>query len=171
MLVTIFTDAGLCPETQCASWAAWCKSERGVSRTGGILRDPQLFSTMAESAAVVNGIHHALASGVAVAGDAILVQTDNNSVMQFLVLPIRPHHKEKDRRKQMRDVYSSLVARYDISVRFRHVKGHQGTKNKRSAVNSWCDQVCTFFLKMARSEANPEKWKAPEYSPPYGISA
>lgn len=171
MLVTIFTDAGLCPETKCASWAAWCKSERGVSRAGGVLRDPQMFSTMAESAAAINGIHHALASGIARSGDTLLVQTDNDGVMRFLIHPIKAHYKEKDRRKKMRDAYGSLVSRYDISVRFRHVKGHQGSKDRRSAVNSWCDRVCRFFLKMARSEASPERWKAPEYCPPYGVSA
>lgn len=171
MLVTIFTDAGLCPETLCASWAVWCKSERGVSRAGGIFKSPQLFSTMAESAAVVNGIHHALASGVAKDGDALLIQTDNNSVREFLIFPIRAHHKAKDERRAMQDIYSSIVKKYGLVCRYRHVKGHKGTRDKRSAVNTWCDQVCTFFLKMARHEHSPDRWPAPAYDPPYGVAA
>lgn len=168
MLVTIFTDAGLCPETGIGTWAAWCKSERGKSRAGGILRDSQAFSTMAEAAAAVNGIYNAVASGIAKPGDALLVQTDNNDVSNFLTFPIRPHLKEIETRVLMQECYSSLLRKYDLSVRFRHVKGHKGTRDKRSAVNTWCDQVCTFFLRMARHEHDPKRWPAPSFVP-YGV--
>lgn len=169
MLVTIFTDAGLCPETGIGTWAAWCKSERGISRGGGILRDHQSFSTMSESAAAVNGIYHALANGVARSGDVLLIQTDNDGVQSFLTMPIQKHHKAQDVRRSMQDAYLSITAKHSVKCSFRHVKGHKGTRDRRSAVNTWCDQVCTFFLQMARHEHDPKKWRAPEFVP-YGVA-
>lgn len=170
LLVTIFTDAGLCPETNIGTWAAWCKSERGVARAGGILRDPQFSSTMAESAAAVNGIYNALANGVAHPGDVLLIQTDNNQVRQFLTMPVKREHKNKVERRSMQAAYSALTSKHDVKCSFRHVRGHKGAKDKRSAVNTWCDQVCTFFLRMARHEHDPKRWKAPGAAP-YGVAA
>lgn len=170
MLVSIFTDAGLCPETHCASWAVWCKSERGVSRGGGILRAPMPFSTLAESAAAVNGIHHAVANGIARHGDVLLIQTDNNDVGNCLTRLIKPHYKSQDERRAMQRAYFAIMSKYDLKCSFRHVAGHNGTRDKRSAVNTWCDKVCTFFLKMARHEAMPDKWGPVEAeNAPYGV--
>lgn len=170
MLVTLFTDAGLCPETHSSSWAAWCKSERGVSRSGGITKTKMPNSNAAESAAAVNGVYHAIASGIARRGDTILIQTDNSNVQNFLTMPIKSHYKAKAERRQMQEVFASIRSKHEIIVRFRHVKGHNGTKDKRSAINTWCDKVCTFFLKMARHEAMPEKWGPVNLdAAPYGV--
>jgi len=171
MLVTIFTDAGLCPETYCASWAVWCKSERGIARAGGIVRQPMGVSTLAESAAAINGIHHAIANGIARQGDVLLIQTDNNDVGRCLTHQIKAHYKNQDMRRDLQSAYRSITAKYDLKCSFRHVKGHRGTRDKRSAVNTWCDQVCTFFLKMARHEAMPDKWgPVSAENAPYGVN-
>lgn len=169
MLVTLFTDAGLCPETKSASWASWCKSEKGVARSGGILKDGYACSTAAESAAAINGIYHCLSSRVASSGDTILVQTDNNGVEGFLNGSARGYRKHAAQRKVLQDAYQNIILKHNLIIRFRHVRGHQGAKDKRSAVNTYCDNVCSFFLAWARHEANPQRWPQPKKQRPYGV--
>lgn len=169
MLVTIFSDAGMCPITNIATWAAWAKSERGVARAGGILKDKCRNSTIAESMAALNGVHMALVNGVCVSGDVILIQSDNNNVGQFLFNYPLPHHKNKDDRIRMKSIADKLKAKFFLQYRFRHVQGHKGTKDKRSAVNTWCDSVCSFFLALGRNEENPVKWPKMPACVPYGV--
>lgn len=170
MLVTLFTDAGACPFTRKATWAAWCKSERGVSRAGGILKNDGSNINIAEASAAVNGIYHALSSGVARKGDTFIIQTDNDHVPVLLERPIASHHKRKKEREAIRKAYNDVIAKHNIRCRFKHVKGHNGTKDKRSAVNTWCDKVCSFFLAMARHEAMPERYGPVNVSnAPHGV--
>ena len=169
MLVTIFTDAGLCPETGAASWGSWAKSERGVSRGGGILKDLYNNSTAAEAAAAMNGVHNALANGIAKEGDTLLVQSDNDGIQNFLNGVAKGYIKQKVQRTKLHAAFLAVRSKYKLVIRFRHVRGHQGTKDKRSAVNTWCDTTCTFFLAWGRHYAKPEKWPEPQKPIPYGV--
>ena len=37
-------------------------------------------------------------------------------------------------------VYMALLLRDNLTIEFRHVKAHNGTSDKRSFVNDWCDK-------------------------------
>lgn len=84
MLVTLFSDASICADTGIAGWAAWAKCDRGTVRGDGAFRRTTRDSAVAEAMAAVNGLVIADRKGLIHEGDAILVQTDNNAVMQVL---------------------------------------------------------------------------------------
>jgi len=170
MLVTLFSDASICPHTGCVGWAAWAKCDRGTARGDGALRRLTVDSGVAEAMAVVNGIVTAMQRNLIEEGDALLVQTDNNSVMSILQGTARRYirradresttisseqlHEEVLRRNEEIDeiaaTYAGLVSRLRLSVVWRHCKGHRGLEDRRAAVNTSCDERARDRMKEAR---------------------
>lgn len=170
MLITLFSDASICPTTGCVGWAAWAKCDRGTARGDGALRRLTIDSSVAEAMAVVNGMAIALQKGLVAPGDVLLVQTDNNSVMSVLQGTARRYirraerkrrqisytqlHEEVLRRNEEIDeiaaTYAEMVAEMQITVVWRHCKGHRGLEDRRAAVNSSCDERARERMKEAR---------------------
>lgn len=170
MLVTLFSDASICPDTGCVGWAAWAKSDRGTARADGALRRPTIDSGVAEAMAVVNGIAIAARRGLMEKGDVIVVQTDNNGVMSVLRGEARRHirranrgnvemsgeqlHDEILRRNEEIDEvaakYASLVHGLGVTVVWKHCKGHRGLEDRRAAVNTSCDERARDRMREAR---------------------
>jgi ribonuclease HI len=170
MLISLFSDASMCHQKQVGGWAAWLKSIRGAMRLGGPFSVKVADTTIAEAMAVVNALSRGLRDGIILPGDIVLVQTDNNAVMGVL-LGTSPRRvtKEIRRRRKMswselhRDAaernleiceiaaaFSRLTTSRSVAIRWRHVKGHMGTVDPRSAVNSYCDKVAREHMRSAR---------------------
>lgn len=150
MLVTIFADASFCSRTKAGGWGGWAKSARGSVCHGGAMKKPVANSTTAESYAIVNAIALALSCGIAVKGDKLLIQTDCLSAIDRL----QSRRKEPNRAVK---IFRTLVSGHDVE--FRHVKGHNGFADARSAVNTMCDALAYRGLTAAREAIGQAKGK------------
>lgn len=120
--VTLFTDASYCPDTGAWGWAAWCKhgapAETLRHHGGG-------FGCPGSHTAEVRGIEAGIAmvaAQVDIVGKTVIIQCDCKSALR----------------------QADLTPLWDLNpkaVRLKHVKGHQGTKNPRTAVNTWADRA------------------------------
>ncbi len=151
MLITLFTDASYCSRSRVAAYAAWAKADGRTVRHSGVLRQPVPNSAMAETMALVNGIHVAIAAMRPPAASRIIAQTDCLGAIQALSGLLR--------RAQVIRQYEAVVAAYrdkvaasGVVVEFRHVRGHKGTVTPRNAVNTWCDEECRRLMRAARTE-------------------
>lgn len=150
MLITLFTDASYCERTGIAAYAAWAKADGRTLRRAGVLKQPAPDSAMAETMALVNGIHLALAGMRPPPNSRIIAQTDCMTAIGALNGGIRKARTIKR--------YAAVVAAYrrrveaaQVVVEFRHVGGHKGTATPRNAVNTWCDEECRRLLREARA--------------------
>jgi len=178
MLVTLFSDASLCGTTNVGGWAAWLKTSRAPSayRFGNSFAVQIDDITLAESMAVINGIACGINEGVIHCNDEILVQTDNNNVMGILTgttkrkKPSRRRRLQKGisasqaralahrRNREIREIsriFFGIVGRHELTIRWRHVKGHRGKIDRRAAVNSFCDQTARNHMRSARGKELP----------------
>lgn len=151
MLITLFTDASHCRETNLAAYAVWAKANGRVVRHVGMLRERVAGSDLAETMAVVNGIHIALTALQPEPGSKIIAQTD---CITAIVALGREAKKGKTRRKfaGIRTAYLAAIAAAGITVELRHVKGHKGMVTPRNAVNTWADRECRRLMRQARAE-------------------
>jgi|GEM_PF-3444362 len=170
MLVTLFSDASICPDTGCVGWAAWAKCDRGTARGEGILKRLTIDSSVAEAMAAVNAIVIARQGGLIEESDRILIQTDNNSVMDILRGRARRGVRRADRERhdisheqlhtevlrrneeidEIASTYAAIVRDMNLTVIWRHCKGHRGLEDRRAAVNSDCDQRAYVHMVEAR---------------------
>jgi ribonuclease HI len=175
MLITLFSDASLCHQSRVGGWAAWLKSDRGAMRLGAPFAVKVSDTSLAEAMAVVNALSCGIRDGLILEQDVVLVQTDNNAVMTILdgTARRRATPTAKRRRKlswsELRNdvrerngeieaiaaVYARLVASRALVIRWRHVKGHRGTIDARSAVNTYCDKVAKDHMRTARKRFVP----------------
>lgn len=170
VIVTLFTDAGWCPNLNRASWGAWAKSDRGVMRAGGVFRQECRSSNIAEARAVANGLATALKEGIIHPGDTVIVQTDNCAVPAIIFnQPAKKPRSNTQARRDIGEYASRLIAEKRLKVQWRHVKGHAGRGKPRHVVNEYCDQVASYFLALERSRLEPHRYAVPTYVP-YGIN-
>ena len=151
MLITLFTDASYCHRSRIGAYAAWAKTDGRTLRHSGLLRQPAANSTLAETMALVNGIHLAIAGMRPPPASRIIAQTDCLTAIDALA----------GRFTNPRTIqhYARIVAAYrervdaaGVVVEFRHVGGHRGTVTPRNAVNTWCDTECRRLMRAARLE-------------------
>ena len=50
-----------------------------------------------------------------------------------------------------------MVREKEITLILRHVKGHEGTKTPRNAVNTWCDKECRIRMGQLIKEQRNDK--------------
>jgi ribonuclease HI len=154
MLVSLFADASLCPHSHAGGWGAWAKSERGMTKGGGMLKGWIHSSSEAEIKAIVNCLFIALRDGVVRDGDDVLVQSDNTNALAWI-----DGKKPKKTPPYWTETVSSfrkLVKAHGLKVRTRHVKGHCNKDEPRFAVNRLCDQLARVGMEQARLTP-PEK--------------
>lgn len=175
MLVTLFSDASICPATGCVGWAAWSKCDRGTARGDGVLRRLTVDSAVAEAMALLNGLALAIRKGLVQPGDTVVTQTDCNSVMGVLqgiaTRAVRRAHRDRTditreelhqevlRRNEEIDeiagAYARIVGDMGITVVWRHCKGHRGLDDRRAAVNTDCDERARRNMQAARRRHRP----------------
>lgn len=175
MLISLFSDASMCHKQRVGGWAAWLKCDRGAMRLGAPFAVKVADTSLAEAMAVVNALSCGIRDGLILSGDVVLVQTDNNAVMSILdgSAHRRATPNAKRRRKiswsqLRRDVhernieidaisgaYARLVTSSRLLIRWRHVKGHRGEIDARSAVNTYCDKIAKDHMRTARKRQIP----------------
>jgi ribonuclease HI len=147
MRVTIIADASHCPDTLAAGYGYWAISERGSRGGGGPLAKPIDKSSAAEMAALVNALYVALEVGIALPGDHVLLQTDCMGAIQ--ALESKRTGLSSDERSAKGKFYE-LKKSADVTVSFRHVKGHTTVKDARSVTNRLCDERAKAGMRLAR---------------------
>ncbi len=133
-------------------------------RHSGVLKQPVLNSSLAETMALVNGIHVAIAAMRPPAASKIIAQTDCLAAIQALTGLLRRAHAIRQYAAVVA-AYRDKVAASGIVVEFRHVGGHKGTVTPRNAVNTWCDGECRRLMRAARTEVLGPRNKAAPATP------
>lgn len=149
MLVTIMTDASLCATHFVGGFGYWIASPRGKEAGGGIFKGTIADSYEAEFKAVANSLHSAIQKQLVQHGDKVIIQLDNSGVIYCM-------SGQNTVRKDLTDVVSTiriLEKQYNLSLEFRHVKGHTQRKENRYIANKMCDKRAKQFMKEARQYA------------------
>lgn len=136
--VTLFTDASWHMATGIGVWAMWAKSDGETLRYSGKLRErvPQIGT--AELAAIANGLH-CIRSGFNIEDPFdVLAQSDSLEAISAIA---NDSHKRIDDNNIVRHI-KEFVRTNGWQLHTRHVKGHNGYMDPRSAVNTWCDREC-----------------------------
>ena len=145
MLVTIMTDASVCP-SGAAGYGFWIVSQRGGTPGGAPFKTPIKDSYEGEFKAVVNAIAYGLKQELIEYGDEVLVQLDNKGVVDILKNKLAPR---EDLQAAHRILKRTLQTN-NIKLRARHVKGHSNVKDQRSKANKMCDMRARLAMKEAR---------------------
>ena len=119
--VTVFTDASFDHTTRAYGWAAWMKFDGTTERLHGAGYTET--STEAEYLALLNAVGF-LCRHPARLGRVVVLQSDCVGAI--------------DKAQPLLDRLREYGA---AGAYFKHVKGHSGTDNPRSAVNTWCDRT------------------------------
>ena len=149
VLVSLFTDASFCHETQAAGWGYWARSERCRKWGGGPFKELINEVAEAELAAVANGMVASVRDGVTHRGDKVLIQCDNMQVVTALstgfgVRTLQFNH--------ILDTFKALRDRYELVTEVRHIKGHtKGPKAKsRHYVHNVADRIAKQHMNAER---------------------
>lgn len=129
--ITVFADASYCSRTRVCGWAFWIKADtvEGTVRRSGVMNNV-VNSTDAEILAMVEAIK--FVETIDYQDCVINVQSDCMSALDSL----------RESSKSSFPGSKALV--------FKHVKGHQGVKGPRSAVNTWCDRTAKMRMRSMR---------------------
>lgn len=156
--ITIIADASFCSKTKAAGYGVWLASNNGKQAFEGPLHSPS-DNNVAEAMAIANSLWHGLQSGLIKPKSNILIQSDSDSAIKTLSFKNNPYCQ------QMRDVaqyVESLVTRYKLRIRYKHVPGHTIGADKRTKAQNHCDSAAKRQMLLQRStmgfeEIKPEK--------------
>lgn len=135
-VVTVFADASFCPDTKAAGYAVWIKTDGQTIRHAGAFKTAVTTAGAAEVKALANGICLAVSRLDLKVGDMIVAQSDSTEALGV----IRGGKRLARKWWPVYDRVRMALATRGVSLRLRHVKGHQGKDaGPRHAVNEWCD--------------------------------
>jgi ribonuclease HI len=148
--VTIIVDASHCSSTLAGGYGFWLASQRGCCSGGGAFKGSIPHSRCAEMCAIVNAFHSGVSQGRILPGDDVLIQSDCLSAIDFLQTssPTKGHSLEVEAAK----LFRSIMSTGGVQVRFRHVKGHTSTRDRRSKSQDICDHVAKKHMREARAK-------------------
>jgi ribonuclease HI len=106
-----------------------------------------LSSSEAELLAAVNSISMAIARGVADKGDRIILEADCLHVQHIFE---RSKRKLSENEQRAFEHWMTLRGKLELSLQFRHVKGHTTGHEPRLWVNNLCDRLARSGLAHAR---------------------
>lgn len=150
--ITLFTDAGFCPNTNIGTWAAWAKFDNNQTmRFSGVLKGFVHNSDVAELRAMANGIHCAVSFFKPPQGTIMIVQCDCQNAIGAIIGTAYKNKTNEQIKDALKTIKETQI-RNKLSIRCRHVGSHKGYRDKRSAVNTWCDKECYSHLKKAREQ-------------------
>jgi len=164
MLITLFTDASYNQKLRRGTWAAYFipagTMSNDAQRASGIMRQTLDHASDAEISALANGIWTLTQRLHPPAGSRIIAQTDCLEILNSMSNNNHPRQNFLSIMFHIR----KLQRDYGLVLDLWHVKGHQGTKNPRSAVNSWCDAECKrqmgYLLETQATTQKQDKTKA-----------
>lgn len=154
MRVTIITDASWCDMTQAGGYGYWVACERGRERGGAAFRVRPSSSLIAEMMAMVNGLCQAVRSGLVMAGDRVLIQTDCQAAIDIFSGKTDPHNREE---LQVLTHMKRALKSSSLVVEYRHVKGHTAGNTPRTYVNNYCDHQARTAMRKLRQNIKEGK--------------
>lgn len=174
-LVTVFTDASYCPQTQIGGWGAWYKGDdmKAGQLVGGHIRYAG-SSNEAELKAIVNALKILTEINVIKPTDAVMLQSDSEWALQCSLTLVGVRQKAKEHViPPLRNEFTPNAATKDLLVNLeeiirmnglrlfvRHVKGHQGPGSTgRGWVNEACNAVALKHMRKLRSKNTPRRKK------------
>lgn len=160
MRVTIITDASWCPTTKVAGYGFWVACERGRRRGGGTIKALVPSSLAAEMMAMVNGLCHGMRFGMVANGDVLLIQTDCQAAIDTFR---RFRNPGCDVEAQVVEHMETICGTGNITVEYRHVKGHTNGRTPRTYVNNYCDAEAKKYMRARRADAFIEQCRDAVY--------
>lgn len=149
MNVTILSDASYCPEYKVAGYGFWIACGRGKLGGGGQITEEVEDTNAAEMMAICNSICYGVDRRLIEPGDRLLVQTDSLAAIDRLqgkrVVTLTPQQE------RIIAYYQKVVRGLDLTVVFRHIKGHTGLPEARYVANRMCDKRARDHMRAARS--------------------
>ena len=153
----MFTDASHNTEYKIGTWAMWAKLNGMTERYSGILKQSAPTSNYAELCAIANGLVVIKKVFNPPADTKIIIQSDSIAALETI------------RKYTSKSLFMQKVVIYIHELKYqsgwildlRHVKGHEGTKTKRSAVNTWCDKACKKQMGLALEALENRQQKLP----------
>jgi len=135
--ITIFTDASHCPDTGSAGWAFWVKFNIPEKE------DPVTYRSSGDAVCV----NSTKAEELAISKAATWVRHNIDLTDKIIVL-------QSDCVAALNSFDDSRLmgAGSTTRVKKKHVKGHRGTRDKRSSVNTWCDKAARACMNRKRKE-------------------
>jgi ribonuclease HI len=158
-LVTIIVDASFAPYTtrkgnHPSGWAAFVACE-GVKRYfSDEMKVVPRNSTIAEMFAVVNAMHCGITDFMIDNGDKVVIQTDCMAAIErfqnaYSAEDLAKKDKKSASRIQCAQAYARLaimVSKKQLTVEWRHVRGHTGNADSRFIVQDKCDRKAKYHM-------------------------
>lgn len=154
MRVTIISDASFCPNTKAAGYGGWVVCNRGNNANGGPLRGAP-DNNAAETMAICNVIWEGMKAKLIHPGDHLIVQTDCSTAIKV--------YKEASWKSEQEGVafkwLNDQLRKYNLTIEFRHVKGHTSTQDQRSKAQRFCDERARSAMRLERSKIRLQECK------------
>ncbi|MGE9312844.1 hypothetical protein ACLOAU_14445 [Niabella sp. CJ426] len=148
MTITINTDAGFYHRDKVGSYAYWVVSDGLLLKGSGVFSDKCKNPLDAELKAMCNAAHIlSVCQGFDFSKVRLIVFNRDNINARSGKNGTQPQKKLSSILRKIKDQCHPLV-----KVDFRHVKAHNGTPDKRSYVNDWCDKQCKAQLRKWNNE-------------------
>ncbi len=152
MIITIFTDASYCDRYKIGTYAIWAKYQGYTLRYSGVFKNRLSCNNYAEAAALANGVHLSIKHFDPPGRTKIIAQTDSIIAIEALSGRALKAGKYADAYNRINE---AVIAR-SLRIEYRHVKGHRGRSDRRSAVNTWCHKQCIRLLREERDKIMSE---------------
>lgn len=141
-------DASYCHTNKVAGYGYWIASGRGKKGGGGPIQSDVDNNNIAEMMAIYNAVWKGLEADLIHNGDELLIQSDSLRAMDSLAHRLRTPPTPQE--SQVVEYFDRMCNRWGLNVRFKHVKGHSGVQDQRSAANRHCDRRAKDGLRLAR---------------------
>ena len=135
MLVTVNADASFCPDTKAGGYGLYVASSRSKRSFDGRFKDLTANSTSAELKALVLGLYFGIKFGIIKANDVVLLQSDCIPALDKI---------EAGKSKKVNE----YIERFNLTLKFKHVKGHAGIYEGRFLSNHINDRKA--YLNMVK---------------------
>jgi hypothetical protein len=148
--ITLFADASFCPDTKAAGIAIWARDAYNHRRRSKALTFAVDNAAQAEGIALGTAILFVLREFSYQPGDRISIQSDCLAALDLFAETPKRKKPLPGCEAALRSRVLQEVQRAGVTLCPKHVKGHEGTKNARSAVNTWCDEQARSRMREAR---------------------
>ncbi len=147
MHITILADASHCPDTKAGGYGYWIASERGKKGGSGPFKGRIPNSTIAEMMAIANSLYDAVRHCLVLEKDVILFQTDCEAAI-YAFTGKRDVNQEE---AKVINFVKKVIRGMNLTVSYKHVKGHSSNKQARFAANNACDRAARKAMRKARN--------------------
>lgn len=147
MNVTLIADASYCPDTKVGGWAFWLACRRMKDGRSGKFDSELVDNNDAEMQALCRGLQWGLVHDAIHNGDDLLLQTDCQAAIQAFT-----GHRKLVKANELKtlEFFHAMVSTFQLSVTFKHVKGHSGRSDARHVTNAICDRLARKNMRVAR---------------------